>query len=677
MTDYVLEILDGERAGDTLPLREERLRIGRHPDNDLVVADEKCSGKHAEVAFEEGAWVLRDLGSRNGTLLDGAKVSEVALSPFDIFQVGRIRVRFQEAGAKAPEDDLAMSTLDTRSLSGRRRSSVGTYALVALVLVAAGAAAWLQFGGGGAGPARIGQGPSEPLQVAGDQIGGVGDFESEGAGWDLRAGGLGFEPLFGEASTGEIAIEARGVRDDEGGASEGGFAIARTEDTFTVLAQEPLTVRASIATGGGGAVALRLRFLGGGQDETQEPTVVVAGDAPRRVRSGEDGSAGFVEHRFGVVVPGSVDRAQVEVLALLPASDSYVRVDDVAVVRGADGTGDDSVSTDNGWTFVAAGGAARIRAPSAPVLLEVEPITDDALLAKFAAQDDLTLAEAGYRLAFTSEQGDRAQLRCSRASDGENTQPMVASVRGVRLVFATLGTPWVETVDGSGGFALASDSVEDARLARAVFGSNATRCELTFPSAARTSIRSEGGALVFDIVGAVEDAIGFRVKFGPEADAARELLRRAETARVDEGPRAALVLVDELTRTAPHDAAAVREALSMQTAILEEAAERIAAVRERGNDALFFRAPTAQAAARAEIDAILATYGPEHLVDVAALESLRERLDASLTEIEAAVSQRHAAALRRMVDALDEAGAESLRGLVQTYVGQHYGEQPR
>ena len=102
MTQYVLEILDGDRAGDTVPLTKERLTIGRKSSNGLPVNDEKISGQHAEIVFEDGSFMLRDLGSTNGTLLDGRKVEEVVLTSFDTFQVGRVRILFKEEGAESP-----------------------------------------------------------------------------------------------------------------------------------------------------------------------------------------------------------------------------------------------------------------------------------------------------------------------------------------------------------------------------------------------------------------------------------------------------------------------------------------------------------------------------------------------------------------------------------------------
>ena len=52
MANYVLEILDGDRAGEVLPVTDRMLRIGRKPGNDIVLADEKTSGVHCEIAPE-------------------------------------------------------------------------------------------------------------------------------------------------------------------------------------------------------------------------------------------------------------------------------------------------------------------------------------------------------------------------------------------------------------------------------------------------------------------------------------------------------------------------------------------------------------------------------------------------------------------------------------------------
>jgi transcriptional regulator with GAF, ATPase, and Fis domain len=72
-----LIIRQGQRWTDVFRLEPGRpLIIGRASSNEIPVADERSSRRHAEVFFEAGSWKVRDLGSRNGTYVDGFKLSE-------------------------------------------------------------------------------------------------------------------------------------------------------------------------------------------------------------------------------------------------------------------------------------------------------------------------------------------------------------------------------------------------------------------------------------------------------------------------------------------------------------------------------------------------------------------------------------------------------------------------
>lgn len=70
-----LIIRQGTRWTDVFRLEAGRpLIIGRASSNEIPIADERSSRRHAEIYFE-GMWKVRDLGSRNGTLVDGARIS--------------------------------------------------------------------------------------------------------------------------------------------------------------------------------------------------------------------------------------------------------------------------------------------------------------------------------------------------------------------------------------------------------------------------------------------------------------------------------------------------------------------------------------------------------------------------------------------------------------------------
>ena len=68
-----------------------RVRIGRDPDNDLVLEDLQVSRRHAELLGTGERWELRDLGSHNGTYVNGRSVTTAVLSPGDVDRHRRAR----------------------------------------------------------------------------------------------------------------------------------------------------------------------------------------------------------------------------------------------------------------------------------------------------------------------------------------------------------------------------------------------------------------------------------------------------------------------------------------------------------------------------------------------------------------------------------------------------------
>ncbi len=75
-----LAIRSGDDSGKTLEAKGARFVIGREADCDLVIADEKASRHHAYLeALDDGRSVLHDLGSTNGTFVDGEKIDKPTL----------------------------------------------------------------------------------------------------------------------------------------------------------------------------------------------------------------------------------------------------------------------------------------------------------------------------------------------------------------------------------------------------------------------------------------------------------------------------------------------------------------------------------------------------------------------------------------------------------------------
>jgi hypothetical protein len=71
-----------------IPVRPGTMRLGRSIDNDIVLADERVSRRHGQVSVRLGMLVYTDLGSTNGSYLNSGPVTEIALGPGDVLQVG-------------------------------------------------------------------------------------------------------------------------------------------------------------------------------------------------------------------------------------------------------------------------------------------------------------------------------------------------------------------------------------------------------------------------------------------------------------------------------------------------------------------------------------------------------------------------------------------------------------
>jgi Protein of unknown function (DUF3662)/FHA domain len=71
-------------------------RLGRLPDNDIVLMDPRVSRHHAEVIQKGGRWVVRDRGSTNGIAVNGTIVKESLLKPGDTISLGGLEVNWEQ-----------------------------------------------------------------------------------------------------------------------------------------------------------------------------------------------------------------------------------------------------------------------------------------------------------------------------------------------------------------------------------------------------------------------------------------------------------------------------------------------------------------------------------------------------------------------------------------------------
>ncbi|MHB8124235.1 MAG: FhaA domain-containing protein [Desulfitobacteriaceae bacterium] len=86
---YVLEIIQGPDIGKLFPLNAENIYIGRHTQCELVLTDPEASRRHIKMTQCERGWLLDDLGSTNGTMVNGQIISRELISPGDRIQLGQ------------------------------------------------------------------------------------------------------------------------------------------------------------------------------------------------------------------------------------------------------------------------------------------------------------------------------------------------------------------------------------------------------------------------------------------------------------------------------------------------------------------------------------------------------------------------------------------------------------
>ena len=82
--------------GDRVPLADEIVTIGRNADSAIVLGDPNASRHHAEIRPLGAGFVVVDLGSTNGTQVNGARITEHVLQPGDVVTFGSTVLRFEQ-----------------------------------------------------------------------------------------------------------------------------------------------------------------------------------------------------------------------------------------------------------------------------------------------------------------------------------------------------------------------------------------------------------------------------------------------------------------------------------------------------------------------------------------------------------------------------------------------------
>jgi pSer/pThr/pTyr-binding forkhead associated (FHA) protein len=95
----LLLVKRGPNAGSTFLLGRDATTVGRSPESDVFLDDVTVSRKHALLERrEDGSFFVRDVGSLNGTYVNGEQVDETKLASSDEVQIGMFKLIFFAAG---------------------------------------------------------------------------------------------------------------------------------------------------------------------------------------------------------------------------------------------------------------------------------------------------------------------------------------------------------------------------------------------------------------------------------------------------------------------------------------------------------------------------------------------------------------------------------------------------
>lgn len=112
-----LVILSEGMTGRSHELTVDKTTIGRVDDNTFPIIDPSVSSHHCEILLQGQDVRVRDLGSTNGTFIEGEKITEAALKPGQILRLGQIQLRLEAEGLQAARKPVDATMVIQRGVS--------------------------------------------------------------------------------------------------------------------------------------------------------------------------------------------------------------------------------------------------------------------------------------------------------------------------------------------------------------------------------------------------------------------------------------------------------------------------------------------------------------------------------------------------------------------------------
>ena len=631
---YSLRFESGDRFGEDVPLVGQVFSVGRKAGNSLQLIEASVSGQHAELRLEDSGVLLKDLGSTNGTRVDGAKISEQRVAHGQAITFGKVETRLldssQEAGdAPLVLEDPAGGEAHVVSAEHIERSSKKsrTGLLLVAVLVVAGAGAYVYLQSYGA-KEQIGRAVQ---QVAGNLIATSPSFETAG-GWEA----LDVEGSFSSSARGRYSGEA-GIS----ASLEDGERALHASDPIPVRAPARLSARAALRAPGSTSIRIGMEFSRSGESASSQPVRCFSEAITDR--------GSFQEVEFQSVVPSGYD--QVRFLVLADAQDAdggTVAADDAVLLKAGEGG---PVARLDEYRYFLVGQSLN--------LFKV----DRTLLSGLSVVSSGSERETQRSLAL-SEEPNAVSLGVSALSGDQLT--LFAEGAALEGGMASMGL---------GGYLLLEVDFEEEGVTDLLFGQgvNLVRLSLGVPCSVRGRRVGEGFALKIELTEGSEPAL--QVRFKEERTAAINLAADAEAAEREGRLGDCLAAWQRLLDQFPFEAQYVSRAEAVQARLTRLGLDQLRAVHENVERAQFFRLVELYRQCRAEAQAVADAFKDSE-VELQATQ-LVERVNGALASLESDLQSSEMARLTSILAVLEAQGATGLAGELKAYLEVGLGEEVR
>jgi pSer/pThr/pTyr-binding forkhead associated (FHA) protein len=126
LKSFALKFISGKYQGGEFPLKSgKQVVIGRSSELDMVLVEDMVSRKHAKIMVGEGKITIEDLGSTNGTFVNGEKIKQARLKEGDRILIGTsiLKLVNQAGGSEEVDESLVKQKLEEAAANQARRGS--------------------------------------------------------------------------------------------------------------------------------------------------------------------------------------------------------------------------------------------------------------------------------------------------------------------------------------------------------------------------------------------------------------------------------------------------------------------------------------------------------------------------------------------------------------------------